>query len=79
MTCHETMTCHEMDADDPSNPDIDAPIPLVPSRRAELEIRRAELDKQITGYDVGDRPMSPPVRYLRELAEIDTELAAMEE
>ena len=49
------------------------------SWRAELIERRDELRRKFESYDGGDRPMSPPVSLMRELAKVEAELDALPE
>ncbi len=45
-------------------------------RLAQLQSHRDELDARFRSYDGGDRPMSPPVKLIRELAMVEAELRA---
>lgn len=42
----------------------------------ELRERVARLQARFSSYDVGDRPMSPPVRLIREVCEAEAALSA---
>lgn len=52
------------------------PPPFVMSEEAARE-RVSQLNQRFTSYDGGDRPMSPPVSLMRELAAAEADLARL--